>query len=382
MVPGTKVSRRRGKYHWSRPAGRGDSGRAGFTLVELLVVIAIIALLLSILLPSLASARGAAKAAACAAQLHGCGNGLAAYGTEFNEWLPGYNTSGVAIRALRFKATSESWRLKKPKVPVQPQDWITPFLNLEGSLPDSRAERFRIATDHYKCPSQRAVQSRLYPFSGGGVPDWAEFTAMEDWVALSYLMPVHFQLWGQRQNDEPQAPMLGIPGMMVRVKAADPEWEVRVHDYVSRIGRVGAPAQKVAAADGTRYLTDQDTLDHDVSPFPTDFGSFSSSGAWWQGSTAYGVAMPGTNWDDEPITARSPSNGRNLSLSYRHGKGSSAGGSCQGNKGAINALFFDGHVKTLYDRESRKIDLWYPRGAVLQAPEEGMHKVEENYVIR
>lgn len=53
----------------------------GFTLVELLVVVAIIALLLSILLPSLSSAREQAKEKQCLANLHDLINGSFAYAT-------------------------------------------------------------------------------------------------------------------------------------------------------------------------------------------------------------------------------------------------------------------------------------------------------------
>lgn len=49
------------------------SGRNGFTLIEVLVVVAIIALLISILLPSLSQARDQAKSAACMANLHDMG---------------------------------------------------------------------------------------------------------------------------------------------------------------------------------------------------------------------------------------------------------------------------------------------------------------------
>lgn len=52
-----------------RPAS-GPRAQHGFTLVELLVVVAIIALLLAVLLPSLRKARDRAKRAACAANLH------------------------------------------------------------------------------------------------------------------------------------------------------------------------------------------------------------------------------------------------------------------------------------------------------------------------
>ncbi|QOV92010.1 prepilin-type N-terminal cleavage/methylation domain-containing protein [Humisphaera borealis] len=59
---------------------------AGFTLVELLVVIGIIALLISILLPSLSRANAMARQTKCLATLRQLGAANALYMAEFKDW--------------------------------------------------------------------------------------------------------------------------------------------------------------------------------------------------------------------------------------------------------------------------------------------------------
>lgn len=70
----------------------------GFTLIEVLVVVAIIALLVSILLPSLKRAREMARRAVCLSNLHQQGLGMNAYGADNNSYLPVRGEFGYLLK--------------------------------------------------------------------------------------------------------------------------------------------------------------------------------------------------------------------------------------------------------------------------------------------
>jgi prepilin-type N-terminal cleavage/methylation domain-containing protein/prepilin-type processing-associated H-X9-DG protein len=75
------------------PRYRAGPRRAGFTLVELLVVIGIIALLISILLPTLNAARSSAKSIVCASNLRQLSLGFIVYANDFEGSLPPGSTA-------------------------------------------------------------------------------------------------------------------------------------------------------------------------------------------------------------------------------------------------------------------------------------------------
>jgi prepilin-type N-terminal cleavage/methylation domain-containing protein/prepilin-type processing-associated H-X9-DG protein len=355
-------------------AGRRTVGRA-FTLIELLVVVAIIALLMSILLPNLRCAREKARSAKCGVLLRGFGRGLSTYFTEYNDWIPGVNTTGVAATVAGI--SSDIGALRSPTTPVQNYDWMSPLLLYETELGDTRAKRFQTLVNEYRCPSNDGLTIDFL-FESVPAPDRADFDdeMLDAWAPLSYLMPAHFQWWGQRYRGRVVAVGYTSTGRPIEVEAqvAEPYFEVK-HEgsYQSRLDKLGPAARKIAVADGMRYLKRSEEIDFDIYPAPDLFGAFTSNGAWWCGSQAYGVENGTANWDGTPVNSGSDNwpeaQGRNMVWSYRHGcvdRGKITSG-VRDNLGLINALFFDGHVARLDDRASRNIEYWYPSGSTTAA---------------
>jgi prepilin-type N-terminal cleavage/methylation domain-containing protein len=98
----------------------------GFTLLELLVVLAIIGLLATLLIPSLKRAKGAAQSAACKNNLHQIGIAIRLYVDDFEKYPLGWFeetviSNGVSLRvargwgdALLTYSVVDMWRLNCP----------------------------------------------------------------------------------------------------------------------------------------------------------------------------------------------------------------------------------------------------------------------------
>lgn len=65
------------------------SGKGGFTLIELMIVIAIIAILAAILVPNFIRARAQGQLSACDSNLHNIATALEMYSTDWSGRYPG-----------------------------------------------------------------------------------------------------------------------------------------------------------------------------------------------------------------------------------------------------------------------------------------------------
>ena len=133
---------------------------AGFTLVELLVVIGIIALLISILLPSLNTARKSAKKLNCGVNLRSMGQTFHMFANEEDLRLPS-----------NMPNTGNPWWVSLM--------WAPDYLTL--------VDRYDVSEELVTCPetlSRAGFDSKpVYVSYGTGLPagDWTPETKYQDW---------------------------------------------------------------------------------------------------------------------------------------------------------------------------------------------------------
>lgn len=148
----------------------------GFTLVELLVVIAVIGILISLLLPAVQSAREAARRMQCTNNLKQFGLALHNYHSAMN-CFPGmaYNTAnGYSVQA-RLTPYMEQTQIYMTLDLTKPL-LVASTMGASG-VQDHAIEAVQAFIPSFRCPSDGAASQHVtnssYPTSDGEVLDWA-----------------------------------------------------------------------------------------------------------------------------------------------------------------------------------------------------------------
>jgi prepilin-type N-terminal cleavage/methylation domain-containing protein/prepilin-type processing-associated H-X9-DG protein len=130
----------------------------GFTLVELLVVIAVIAILASLLLPALGSAKVKAKAISCLSNMKQLGLACQLYADEANDRFP-YNLGASEIRQtvaqnqfLNWSSTVMDWEVQNPDNPSTSDNTNSVLLTKGGIGP-----YISHSAGVYRCPSDTVL---------------------------------------------------------------------------------------------------------------------------------------------------------------------------------------------------------------------------------
>ncbi len=297
---------------------RSGRSMAGFSLIEVLVVVGMIALLLAILLPSLSGAREQARAAVCGTSLKQISLAATAYGQEHHGWMVGSpNTSGNGARP-GFAAGNYTPTANHDHYPaLQVFDWACPLLKEFGArAPRGFKQRYTAAvTVVPQCPSNRRRTGPVnYPALTDLIP--------ADTLAPSYAMSRYFTYVGNNaQTGE-------VAGTLWWHEDCIPP------DYTPKLDRIAQPA-------GKAFLADAHIVSKTQGEIANANWGFSSQGAW-------------RSHDDGPVTYRGDYLREEM---WRH-------------RGKINIAAFDGHVERQREgdstanngqgRDARRARWWFP----------------------
>lgn len=166
--------------------------RAGFTLVELLVVIGIIALLIAMLLPALSRARSAAQEVGCVSNLAQIGRGMLLHVNEHHGYLPfgpinyrggGLTPAGLGDTArVRYEYYEDTDGPRVLPIPGALARYLgqsirtDSFVNVEADLAEGTVRKL------FSCPAQEeAPRGRMTLHNVGA-------TQFGPWVYSSYAM--------------------------------------------------------------------------------------------------------------------------------------------------------------------------------------------------
>lgn len=325
MIPRPRISSPASKRHNGGSAIVASSH--GFTLLELLVVIAVIALLLAILLPAVNKANACAQQTVGASRLHSLGQAMQTYCMTFNDWLPGSpNTSGNGANPGGAGRTVYGgyyhWDEHTDAFPaVHIFDWASPLLAMMlGSVPKDIAQRYDQSKRWaFRSPANNWL-ARLNHASRINIE-----TIVSSYATCRYFTYV------------PTSKQTGTdPGSRFWAHPFVP------NDFMPKLPNISNPHYKVFLADACKI---DRSNPHEISN--QEYG-YSTHGAWLNENDVY-TASPSLSYRFEPA--------RSEAFRYMNG---------------INMLFFDNHVE--YRREgssdaengfgsgARQAKFWFPTG--------------------
>lgn len=119
----------------------GASRRRGFTLVELLVVVAVIALLMGLLLPALSKARESGRELKCAANIRNVGQGVTIY-TSSSEFFPASYVYPSSNTGMAWKISDQ--QLENPNPTTGYMHWSSALLEQDNG---------GVANEAFECPT-------------------------------------------------------------------------------------------------------------------------------------------------------------------------------------------------------------------------------------
>ncbi|UCD28951.1 MAG: prepilin-type N-terminal cleavage/methylation domain-containing protein [Planctomycetota bacterium] len=298
----------------------------GFTLIEVLVVVAIIALLISILLPSLRKARDQARSTACANQLSQLVRAEVSYEQQHDGWIPGTplstgywfvaNSSNVWAAGVNGQPKLTGWF-----------DWFTPLrVEMSGhkSIAPDQIEIFKRGMDGvFNCPSNPHI-ALWEPYGLTGETE----IAGPPLRAISYL-PMQNIMLPSRSALLASFTKYDVFNTGVNDKRISQDTNGAVQappGYMPRRSKLGRDSVKVFLADGTRRYDLATKVIYYKTPMRCSRG-----GIYPRTAPSDAVLSPSRDnvWRGAWAHARR--------LSYRHG-----------DNNRMNAAFFDGHVKSLF----------------------------------
>lgn len=229
--------------HQSSPRAFGSS--RGFTLIEVLVVVAIIALLIGVLLPSLQAARRSARKVSCQANLHEMGLALTMYTGQYG-YFPGHHLQNATTTEFIL------WPIRLMRA-----------MNASGKHRSGQYQIYWCAESGYK--AHWDGRKRLwYSISSAGVNDCATFD-------------YGYNDWGVGETfSSPGLPNMGLGGHIVSDKnIADQRRSGEV-----RLEKVKRPADMIAIADNDA----DDLIKGQPGNWDTAIDPINDSGREWPGA--------------------------------------------------------------------------------------------------